>query len=59
MCQGIKEMIQDGKIEGRKEGILEILFGLVRDGILSIADAAKRAGMDANDFEKAYKTFML
>jgi len=45
--------------EGRQEGILETLFGLVRDGILSAADAAKRANMKAADFEKAYKTFLL
>lgn len=44
--------------EGRQEGILETLFGLVKDGILSIADAAKRADMKTADFEKTYKTFM-
>ena len=63
VCQGIREMIEDGMKEGekkgRQEGILETLFGLVKDGILSIADAAKRADMKVADFEKAYKSFLL
>ena len=37
--------------EGRQEGFLEALSGLVRDGILSIADAAKRAEMSISEFQ--------
>ena len=55
MSQGIKEMIWEGK----QEGFLEALFGLVKDGILTIADAAKRADMNTTEFEKAYKAFLL
>lgn len=47
------------KAEGEKKGFLDALFGLVKDGILSITDAAKRANMNVADFEKAYKTFLL
>lgn len=43
--------------EGRAEGVLETLFGLVKDGILSIADAAKRANMTEKEFRE--KTNML
>lgn len=48
----------EGVSAGEKKGILETLFGLVKDGILSITDAAKRANVDTADFEKAYKTFL-
>ena len=37
--------------EGREEGILEMLIGLVKDSILTIADAAKRANMTVSEFE--------
>lgn len=49
----------EGVAEGKKEGVLETLCGLVRDGILSMADAAKRAEVNIHDFEKVYKAFML
>ncbi len=48
-----------GILTGRQEGFLEALFGLVKDGILSVTDAAERAGMKDTDFEKAYKMFLL
>ena len=46
---------EEGLKEGRKEGILEILFTMVKDKILTISDAAQRAGMTADQFEKAAK----
>ena len=36
---------EEGLREGREEGNLEILASLIRDGILSLSDAAKRSGM--------------
>ncbi len=63
MCEAMRKLMEDeiadGVRKGRQEGMLDTLCGLVRDGILSIADAAKRAGMDSVDFEKAYETFLL
>lgn len=50
VCEGIRGMIEDGK--------KEILFDLVKDGVLAVADAAKRAGMNAEDFEEAYKKYV-
>ena len=38
--------------EGRQEGILEALAGLVRDGVLSISDAATRAGLSPAEFQE-------
>ncbi len=55
MCKAIEEMINDG----RKEGKLEILAGLVRDGILSIQDAAIRANMTEHDFEEGIRKFSI
>ena len=37
--------------EGRQEGIIETLKKLVIDGTITIADAAKRAGMTVDDFK--------
>ena len=53
--EGLEEGRKEGIKEGRKEGILEILFTMVKDKILTISDAAQRAGMTADEFEKAAK----
>ena len=40
-------------IEGiRKDAIIETLVGLVKDGLLTIAEAAKRADMTVPEFEE-------
>ena len=41
---------EEGIKEGIKEGTVNILISLVNDGILSIADAAKRAGISEESF---------
>lgn len=43
---------EKGMEKGKNEGIISTLFGLVRDGILSLSDAAKRAGMTVPEFEE-------
>ena len=49
------EQREEGKAEGREEGreesVLATLIGLVKDGILTVVDAAKRANMTVDDFE--------
>jgi len=40
-----------GKAQGEELGRLKTLAGLVKDGLLSLAEAAKRAGMTPTDFE--------
>ncbi|MBR1383912.1 MAG: Rpn family recombination-promoting nuclease/putative transposase [Ruminococcus sp.] len=56
MCKAIEEIradgIAEGKAEGKAEGILETLIGLFRDGLISLADAAVRAGMTETEFEQ-------
>ena len=44
---------EEGMEKGRAEGRLRILCDLVKDGILSNIDAAKRAGMSLEEFRKA------
>ena len=41
-----------GKLEGKLEGKLSTLYELVKDGVLSLAEAAKRAGMSEDSFRK-------
>ena len=43
--EGKIEGLKEGKIEGQKEGALLTLISLVEDNILSVKEAAKRAGM--------------
>ena len=54
--KGRREGIEKGRLEGRREGKLEgavtTLASLVKDGILSIEDAAKRANMSVEVFKK-------
>lgn len=43
--------IEKGEAKGRAEGKLDTLVELVKDGILTIADAAERANMTVTEFE--------
>ena len=44
--------IKEGRKEGIKEGAINILITLVKDGIISIEEAAKRANISVSKFEK-------
>ena len=50
--QDINEAKKEARAEGRAEGFLKALIELVKDGILSVSDAAKRANMSSGEFEK-------
>ena len=52
MCEVLDRVEARGREEGIKEGTVNILISLVNDGILSIADAAKRADMSEESFRK-------
>ena len=41
---------EEARAEGRAEGILSLLIGMVKDGILTAAEAAKRANMSVEEF---------
>ena len=48
----IKEGRREGRKEGRKEGVINTLLMLVKDGIISVEDAAKRANISVGTFQK-------
>ena len=50
--EGRKEGLEEGLKKGRKEGVIETLKLLVKDGVLTIEDAAARAGMTEDAFRK-------
>ena len=48
-----KEESKDNWIkEGKKEGAINTLLMLVKDGIISVEDAAKRANLSVSKFQK-------
>ena len=61
VCRAIDDMLEEskerGRAEGEKKGMLNILAGLVKDGILDRKEAASRAGMTEAAFEKAVQKF--
>ena len=50
--EGRKEGKKEGRREGRKEGVINTLLILVKDGIISVEDAAKRANLSVSTFQK-------
>ena len=53
--KGIEKGIEQGMEKGIEKGKLEMLFSLVRDHVLSSADAAKRVGMSEAEFVSLIK----
>lgn len=51
VCKAIEEMMKDSKAEGK----LDAFAGLVKDGLLSVKDAAARLNMTEEEFEAAMK----
>ena len=55
MCEAIEGIRNDARAEGiekgRVEGTLKTLISLVKDGILTITEAASRANMTVAEFE--------
>ncbi len=47
-----EKVLEKERQEGRAEGIIVTLISLVRDGILSVKGAAKRAGISETSFEQ-------
>lgn len=47
-----KTIKNEGRIEGKREGTLETLAGLVKDGLISVKEAASRANLS----EEAFRT---
>ena len=52
MCEVPDRVEARGIEKGRLEGTINTLISLVKDGILSLDEAATRAGMSAKNLEK-------
>ena len=51
-ARGMEEGIAKGMEEGIAKGVLSSLVSLVKDGLISVSEAAKRADMSEEDFKK-------
>lgn len=49
--KGIEKGREEGREEGRAEGRIDTLVSLVKDGLLSLTDAAKRADLSIDEFK--------
>ncbi|ETO98830.1 hypothetical protein HMPREF1495_0263 [Lachnoanaerobaculum sp. MSX33] len=50
------EVLDKVEARGRKEGVISVLISLVKDGILSVSEAAKRADMSEENFKQYLKS---
>ena len=61
MCKAIEDIKNDGKLEGKREGILEgevkTLYELTRDGIITKEIAANKLNITVGKFEKDMKAY--
>lgn len=51
-AEGLATGRAEGRAEGKTEGMIATLSALVKDGILTVTAAAKRAGMTEDAFRK-------
>ena len=56
VCEAVKDMINEsrleGRVEGKAEGKIQMLKELVKDGTLSVVNAAAKVNMTAEQFKK-------
>ncbi|WP_242945159.1 resolvase [Oribacterium sp. C9] len=50
--------LRKGREEGRLEGTKSLLFSLVVDKVIDVADAARRAGESEEDFTKELEEYI-
>ena len=53
LAKGMEKGLEKGRAEGKKLGVISTLADLVREGILTTAAAAQKAGMSEKDFLNA------
>ena len=51
VCKAIRDLMDDSREEGREEGVMFTLVALVKDGLLSIEEAAKRVNKSVEEFQ--------
>lgn len=54
--EGLKEGLKEGRREGIGIGRVGMLAELVRDGVLTLGQAAEKAGMPEKEFQKAMES---
>lgn len=54
VCKAIEELVAEGKAEGKAEGAMQMLFQLVREGLLGLSAAAGQADMTVKEFETQF-----
>jgi len=52
VCKGLEGYAENKRAEGRAEGVVSTLISLVKDGLLTMTEAAKRAGMSESELKK-------
>lgn len=64
VCQAIRELMEDsrmegmtegrleGRLEGKFEGKLEVLVELVKEGMLKLEEAARRVNLTVEEFQE-------
>jgi hypothetical protein len=57
MCEIAQRLFDQGHDAGLIDGVVSVLAGLVRDGKLTISEAAQRAGMSEETFTENMKKF--
>ena len=54
-AEGKAEGMQLGMQQGMKQGMIKVLLGMVKEKILSVAEAAKRLGVSEKEFMRLAK----
>ena len=52
VCEAVKDMINESRLEGKAEGKIQMFKELVKDGTLSVVSAAAKMNMTAEQFKK-------
>ena len=52
MSKELRQMMDEERAEGKKEGMIESFMIMVKKGLIEIADAAKELGMTKKEFSK-------
>ena len=52
VCEAVKDMINESRLEGKAEGNIQMLKELVKDGTLFVVSAAAKVNMTAEQFKK-------
>lgn len=55
MCKALEDIKQDARKKGVKQGTRMTLFSLVKDGLLQLEEAARRAGLSEQVFRREMK----